>query len=36
MDQQINSSSMVGGVSEDATKRDMRDAAQEFLGLQEN
>ena len=36
MDQQINSSSLVGGVSEDATKRDMRDAAQEFLGLQEN
>jgi hypothetical protein len=36
MDQQINSSSLVGGVSEDATKRDMKDAAQEFLGLQEN
>ena len=33
MDQQINSSSMNGGVSEDAHRRDMRDAAQEFLAL---
>ena len=36
MDQQINSSSLVGGISEDAQKRDMRDAATEFLALQEN
>jgi hypothetical protein len=36
MDQQINSSSMAGGVSEDANKRDMREASQEFLALQEN